>query len=297
VVVSWSSWPRQEGRRFVVTGASGGLGLAATEQLVAFGAHVVMAVRDVAKGEAARRGLRPGLTGSTEVRRLDVADLASVREFAETVDAVDVLVNNAGVMAVPFARSPDGFELQLATNHLGHFALTNLLLPRLTDRVVVVSSNAHRRGRLDLDDLDWQRRGYRPAAAYAASKLANLQFLGELHRRLCALDSPLRAVGAHPGSTATGITGHTGSGLMTRVGAFGHALTGMPAWRGALTIVHAAVADVPGNAFVGPSGPAQLHGWPTLVGRSADAADAAAARALWERSEELTGVTFPLSRP
>ena len=151
----------------MVTGASSGLGLATAELLVALGAHVVLAVRDPARGEAAVRAFRPGLRGTTEVRRLDVADLSSVRAFAAATGAVDVLVANAGVMAVPFARSVDGHELQLATNHLGHFALALLLLPRLGDRVVVVSSSAHRRARLDLDDLDWQRRGYRPAAAYA----------------------------------------------------------------------------------------------------------------------------------
>lgn len=292
----WADWPRQAGRTIVVTGASGGLGLAATEILVGFGAHVVMAVRDVEKGERARQSLRPGLAGTCEVRRLDVADLSSVRSFAATVDDVDVLVNNAGIMAVPFSRSPDGVELQFATNHLGHFALTNLLLPVLRDRVVVVSSTTHRRGDLDLEDLDWERRGYRPAGAYAASKLANLLFLGELHRRLTASGSPVLAIGAHPGSTATGITGHTGRGLLTRIGSFGHALTGMPAWRGAVVLVHAALADLPGNAYVGPSGRGQLHGWPALVDRSPAARDAFAARALWSRSEELTGVGFPLSR-
>src|SRR5690606_36888279 len=148
----------------------------------------------------------------------------SVRAFAEQVERLDVLVNNAGIVAVPFSTSPDGVEIHFATNHLGHFALTNLLLPRLTDRVVVIGSQAHRRGRLDLDDLGWQRRRYRPFAAYAASKLANLLFLAELQRRLTAAGSTLRAVGAHPGSTATAITGSTGSSLKTWVGAVGHRL-------------------------------------------------------------------------
>jgi NAD(P)-dependent dehydrogenase (short-subunit alcohol dehydrogenase family) len=292
---AWARLPRQDGRVVVVTGASGGLGLATAELLVALGAHVVLAVRDPARGEAAVRTFRPGLRGSTEVRRLDVADLSSVRAFAAATGAVDVLVANAGVMAVPFARSVDGHELQLATNHLGHFALALLLLPRLGDRVVVVSSSAHRRARLDLDDLDWQRRGYRPAAAYATSKLANLLFLAELQRRLTAAGSQLRATGAHPGSTATGITGHTGSGALTRVGALGHRLTGMPPWRGALTTVHAAVLDLPGNTYLGPSGRLLgMHGWPVPVGRSAAAGDPDLAKALWARSEELTAVTWPL---
>jgi NAD(P)-dependent dehydrogenase (short-subunit alcohol dehydrogenase family) len=291
----WARLPRQDGRVVVVTGASSGLGLATTEHLVALGAHVVLAVREPARGEAAVRSLRPGLRGTTEVRRLDVSDLASVREFAAATGRVDVLVANAGVMAVPFAWSVDGHELQLATNHLGHFALSLLLMPRLGDRVVVVASSAHRRGRLDLDDLDWTRRGYRPAAAYAASKLANLLFMMELQRRLTAAGSRLRATGAHPGSTATGITGHTGSGALTRVGSFGHRLTGMPPWRGALTTVHAAVLDVPGNSYLGPSGRLLgRHGWPEPVARSAAPADPDLARELWKRSEELTGVVWPL---
>ena len=161
----WTAVPRQDGRTFVVTGATSGIGLQTARILAAFGAHVVLAVRNPAKGETVARQLR----GSTEVRRLDVSDLASVRSFAAETGPVDVLVNNAGIMAVPFARSADGFESQLATNHLGHFALTNLLLPRLTDRVVVVGSAAHRSGRIDLEDLDWEHRDYRAYPAYAQS--------------------------------------------------------------------------------------------------------------------------------
>ena len=190
----WTAVPRQDGRTVVVTGASSGIGLQTARILAAFGAHVVLAVRNPEKGEAVARELR----GSTEVRRLDVADLASVRSFAEETGPVDVLINNAGVMAVPFARTTDGFESQLATNHLGHFALTNLLLPKLTDRVVVVGSAAHKSGHIDLDDLNWERRPYRAYPAYAQSKLANLLFLAELQRRLTAHGSTLRATAAHP---------------------------------------------------------------------------------------------------
>ncbi len=285
----WTDVPRQDGRTFVVTGASSGLGLETARILAHRGARVVLAVRNIEKGEAAAAAIE----GDVEVRRLDVADLGSVRAFAADTDRVDVLVNNAGVMAVPFGHSADGFEMHLATNHLGHFALTNLLLPRLTDRAVVVGSQAHRRGELDLEDLDWNRRGYRPFAAYAASKLANLLFLGELQRRLTAAGSTLRATGAHPGSTATSITGRTGSGLKTLVGSLGHKLTGMPAWRGAQTTVYPATMDVPGNTYIGPDGPREMTGWPVSVGRSRPASDPALARALWERSEELTGVRFP----
>ena len=286
----WTDVPRQEGRTFVVTGASSGLGLETARILAHRGAHVVLAVRNPAKGEAAAATMK----GDVEVRTLDVSDLGSVRAFAAETGQVDVLVNNAGVMAVPFGTSADGVELHFATNHLGHFALTNLLLPRLTDRVVVVSSQSHRTGDLDLEDLDWKRRGYGGYAAYCASKLANLLFLAELQRRLTSSGSTLRATGAHPGSTATGITGSTGSDLKTFVGSFGHRLVGMPGWRGALTTVYAATMDLPGNSYIGPHGLREMQGWPVSVGRSRAASDPDLAKALWERSEELSGVSFPI---
>ncbi len=286
----WDAVPRQDGRRFVVTGASGGLGLETARVLAERGAEVVLAVRDPAKGAAAAARM----SGAVEVRRLDVADLSSVRAFASGLGPVDVLVNNAGVLAVPHALTVDGFETHLATNHLGHFALANLLLPQLRDRVVVVTSDAHRAADLDLDDLSWERRDYRPFAAYASSKLANLLFMAELQRRLTAAGSPLRATAAHPGSTATAITANTGSRAKTWVGSWGHRLVGMPTWKGALTTLYAATMDVPGNTFIGPGGRLEMSGWPTGVGRSQDACDPELARGLWERSEGLTGVRFPL---
>lgn len=286
----WDAVPDQHGRRFVVTGASGGLGRETARVLAARGAEVVLAVRDVRKGER----VASELPGAVEVRRLDVADLSSVRAFAADIGPVDVLVNNAGVLAVPYRLTADGFETHLATNHLGHFVLTNLMLPRLRDRVVVVSSHSHRAGVVDLDDLNWERRRYQTYAAYAASKLANLLFLAELQRRLTAAGSELRAVGAHPGSTATAITGNTGSAVKTWVGGWGHRLAGMPVWKGALTTLYAATVDVPGNTFVGPDGLLEMRGWPTAVGRSRDAIDPDLAGGLWRRSEELTGSRFPL---
>ena len=289
-VERWDSVPRQDGRRFVVTGASSGLGLETARVLARQGAEVVLAVRDVRKGEAAAGPM----AGQVEVQRLDVADLGSVRDFAGRVGPVDVLINNAGVLAVPYALTADGFETHLATNHLGHFALANLMLPAIADRVVVVSSRAAGSGSLDLDDLDWQRRDYQPFAAYAASKLAGLLFLGELQRRLTAAGSTVRATGAHPGSTATAITSATGSRWKTWVGSWGHRLAGMSVERGALTTLYAATMDIPGNSFIGPDGLAEMRGWPTAVGRSRAALDPALARGLWERSEELTGVRFPL---
>jgi NAD(P)-dependent dehydrogenase (short-subunit alcohol dehydrogenase family) len=286
----WTAVPRQDGRTVVVTGASSGIGLQAARILAGFGAHVVLAVRNPEKGEAVARELR----GSTEVRRLDVADLASVRAFAEGSGPVDVLVNNAGIMAVPFARTTDGFESQLATNHLGHFALTNLLLPKLTDRVVVVASAAHRSGRIDLDDLNWERRRYRAYPAYAQSKLANLLFLAELQRRFTAHGSTLRATGAHPGYTSTALQGGTGNRAFTWISDLGNSLVGMPAWQGALTTVYAATMDLAGNSYVGPHAPGEMLGWPTLVGRSPSASDPELGKALWSRSEALTGTSFPL---
>ena len=184
----WKQVPPQPGRTFVVTGASSGVGLATADALARAGAHVVMAVRNRAKGEEAAATIHPANGGSVEVGIVDVADLDSVRSFAGTVGEIDVLINNAGVLAVPFALTPEGVETHFATNHLGHFALTNLLLPRIRDRVVVVASASHKHGDLQLDDLDWSRRGYKAYAAYAASKLANLQFLTELNRPL--LDNP-----------------------------------------------------------------------------------------------------------
>ena len=290
----WTAVPPQHGRRFVVTGASSGIGLETARRLVAAGAHVVLAVRNPQKGESVAAPMRASLTGSVEVRRLDVADLSSVRAFAAEVGPVDVLVNNAGVLGIPFARTVDGFETQLATNHLGHFALTNLLLPRLTDRVVVVASQSHRAGELDLTDLDWARRGYRPYAAYATSKQANLLFLGELQRRLTAEGSTIRATAAHPGYTATAIQSGTGNAAFTWLSGIGNRLLGMPAWRGALPTLYAATMDLPGNSYVGPHRFRELNGWPTLVGRSRDAGDPDLARKLWAVSESLTGVAFPL---
>ncbi len=284
----WDAVPPQDGRRIVITGASAGLGLETARVLAERGAEVVMAVRNPAKGEAAAAQIK----GSVDVRRLDVADLSSVREFAAGIGPVDVLINNAGVLAVPYALTADGFETHLATNHLGHYVLTNLMLAQLRDRVVVISSDAHRAADLDLSDLNWERRTYKPFKAYGSSKLANLLFLAELQRRLTASGSTLRAVGSHPGSTATSITGNTGNAFKTWVGSWGHKLAGMPVWKGALTTLYAATMDVPGNTFIGPDGFKEFKGWPTAVGRSRDATDPELAHDLWVASEKLTGIAF-----
>ncbi|MEO9175442.1 MAG: SDR family NAD(P)-dependent oxidoreductase [Gaiellales bacterium] len=198
-------------RRIVITGASSGLGAETARVLAEAGAHVVLAVRDTARGAR----VAEQIDGSTEVRALDLADLASVRAFATGLGGeLDVLINNAGIMAVPLGRTRDGFELQIGTNHLGHFALTALLLPQITDRVVTVSSGIAGLGRIDLDDLNWERRRYGAWRAYAQSKLANLLFSFELDRRLTASDSSVRALAAHPGLTATPL--RRGPGLLSR---------------------------------------------------------------------------------
>ncbi len=288
-VERWRDVASQGGRRFVVTGASSGIGLETARALAASGATVVLGVRNLDKGREAASGM----TGDVEIARLDLADLSSVHEFAEAAGQVDVLINNAGVLGLPFGRSRDGVELHLATNHLGHFALTNLLLDRLSDRVVVVGSASHRAGVIDLDDLGWEHRPYRPYAAYCASKLANLLFLAELQRRLTAAGSRLRATGAHPGTTSTHITASSGSRAKQVVGRYGHRLVGMPPWRGALPTLYAATMDVPGNTYLGPHRLREMHGWPTAVGRSDKALDPDLAKALWTESERLSGVAFP----
>jgi len=286
----WVSVPPQDGRRFVVTGANSGIGFAAAQILVSRGAHVILAVRSPERGAAAAETIRSrGWRGRVDVRRLDVSSLGSVREFADGTDGIDVLVNNAGVMGLPYETSHDGHELHLATNHLGHFELTRLLEGRLADRVVTISSLSHRGGELDLDDLHWERRGYHAYRAYAASKLANLLFTLEHQRRLTATGSTLRSLAAHPGYASTGIQSGTGNPWFNTLGDLGNALVGMPAWQGALPTVYAATMDLPGNSYVGPGGFRELFGWPVLVGRSAEASDPDLAARLWRRSEELVG--------
>jgi len=281
--------PSFAGRVVVVTGANSGLGLICTRELSRAGAHVVLAVRDTDRGEQAAATI----AGSTEVRRLDLADLASVNAFADAWrGSLDVLVNNAGVMAVPERRTKDGFEMQIGTNHLGHFALTNRLLAQITDRVVTVSSTAHRTGSIRLDDLNWQRGDYGRWTAYGQSKLANLLFTLELQRRLDESGSSVRALAAHPGYAATNLQGHTGSGLQHRFMSITNRLLAQSDEMGALPTLYAASQDLPGASYVGPDRFQEQRGHPALAKRSAAAQDAETARRLWQLSEELTGVTF-----
>jgi NAD(P)-dependent dehydrogenase (short-subunit alcohol dehydrogenase family) len=266
----------------VVTGASSGLGLQTTRTLAGAGAHVVLAVRNLEKGNAASEQI----SGDTEVRSLDLADLASVRTFAENwTGPLDVLINNAGIMAVPEGRTVDGFELQMGTNHLGPFLLTTFLLRSITDRVVTVTSQLHARAKIDLEDLNWERRKYDPMRAYSDSKLANILFTVELERRLSKADSRVRAVAAHPGIRTN---------LAKTAGGASAAFDQYLGWlfndveRGALPILYAATQDVPGGRYIGPNGLGHLRGYPEIHQPSKAARDPVMARRLWELSARFT---------
>jgi len=285
-----SDIPDQTGRTFIVTGANSGLGKATAAELSAHGATVILACRNVAKGEEAAAQM----SGDVEVRSLDLADLGAVRRFADGVDKVDVLVNNAGVMALPKRATADGFEMQFGTNHLGHFALTGLLLPKLTSRVVTLSSGAHRAGKIVLDDLNWENRRYSRWGSYGQSKLANLMFAYELQRRLTAAGSPLLSLAAHPGYAATELQTKTES-FQDRIMKIGNRLLAQSAEMGALpTLFAATVPDVAGGAFYGPDGIAQQRGYPHRVSSTKASMDEQVAKELFDISEKLTGVTFTL---
>ena len=299
-----SDIPNCTGKVAVVTGANSGLGLVVATELCRRGAHVVLGCRDTTRGEQALAQVRGSAGGSAELVRLDLAELASVRAAAEEVEErhlrVDLLVNNAGVMALPQRSTADGFEMQLGTNHLGHFALTGLLLPALlrspSPRVVTVTSALHRRGRLDRADL-MGAADYRPWTAYAQSKLANLLFAFELQRRCDAAGVRLLSVAAHPGYAATNLqqAGARMSGDRLRALGAGllNAVLGQSAEKGAQSLLRAATdpAAAPADVF-GPGGPGEMRGAPRRVGASAAAYDAQDAAWLWRRSVELTGVDF-----
>ncbi|MEU0971364.1 oxidoreductase, partial [Streptomyces sp. NPDC005917] len=271
-----SDLPDLSGRTAVITGANSGIGFRAAQALAGAGAHVVFAVRDPERGRAAAAKV----SGSTEVRRLDLADLASVRAFADGWQGpIDLLINNAGVMMLPERRTEDGFEMQFGTNHLGHFALTNLLLPHVTDRVVTLASNAHRMGdrRINFDDVNLTH-GYNPTRAYAQSKLANLLFTLELQRRLTEAGSPVRALSAHPGWAATNLQSHSANPVVRLVMGLGNVLVAQDDKGGALPTLYAATQDLPGASYTGPGGLGEWRGAPTLVGRDRAASAPAAAR-------------------
>ena len=295
------SIPDQSGRLAVVTGANSGLGLVTARELARKGAHVVLACRNTAKGDEAAGSIAREVPGAqVEVAALDLGSLDSVRAFATTFggqhDGLDLLINNAGVMAPPRSTTADGFELQFGTNHLGHFALTGLLLPKLEGRegarVVTLSSGAHRIGKINFDDLQ-RERGYNRWRAYGQSKLANLMFALELDRRLRAAGSGVTSVAAHPGYAATNLQSAAAPTPDRLVMAVSNRLLAQSAEMGTLPQLYAATyPGLAGGTFVGPDGFAEQRGYPHPVSPNAAARDTAVARRLWDVSEELTGVTI-----
>jgi len=298
--------PVQRGRTAVVTGANTGLGFETARVLATCGAQVVLACRNLGQAkEAAARILssrpHPAPPADVQAVRLDLASLASVREAAEEIGSaygpVDLLINNAGVMMTPYRRTDDGFELQLGVNHLGHFALTGLLLGQMLgragSRVITVSSNGHKSGRIDFDDLQSQRR-YRRMAAYYQSKLANLMFTYELQRRLAGAQAQTQALAAHPGKARTELTRYLPGWLRLEDLVIEQPL-GQSAAMGALATLRAAADPAArGGEYYGPGGRGELKGYPRLVASTERARDVEAQQRLWQESERLTGVSYPV---
>ena len=299
--------PDLSGKTIVVTGGNSGIGYEAALAFARKRADVVLACRDLGKARKAADRIVAQASGATvEVMELDLSSLASVRGFADAFrlkrPTLHVLCNNAGVMAIPYRQTADGFEMQFGTNHLGHFALTGLLLDKLlaTDgaRVVNVSSGAHRMGNIRFDDLQWKN-GYRKWIAYGQSKLANLLFTFELQRKVDAAGKKLLSVACHPGYAATNLQAAgprmMGSAMLESFFSLGNSVFAQSAAMGALPTEYAAVApDVRGGDYIGPDGLFEMRGHPVKVGCSAAAKDTAAAARLWQVSEQLTGVSFKL---
>ncbi|MGE2717303.1 SDR family NAD(P)-dependent oxidoreductase [Mycolicibacterium litorale] len=294
--------PDQEGRIAVITGANTGIGYEAAAVLAGKGAHVVLAVRNTEKGRAAAERIRASAPhADVTVRELDLTSLDSIRAASDELRAdyprIDLLINNAGVMMTPKDTTKDGFELQLGTNHLGHFALTGQLLDNLLpvegSRVVTVSSNAHKWGRVNFDDLQSER-GYNRINAYGQSKLANLLFTYELDRRLSAKGAPTIAVAAHPGTSSTELTRNLWPVARRPVELVWGLISQTPNM-GALPTLRAATdPEVRGGQYFGPGGVGEQRGHPKRVESNRSSHDQAVARRLWTVSEELTGVTFPV---
>jgi NAD(P)-dependent dehydrogenase (short-subunit alcohol dehydrogenase family) len=268
--------------RIIITGANSGVGRATAAALAADGHDVVVACRNTVKGKDAAAAM----SGSVEVRELDLADLASVRRFCESVDQVDVLINNAGVFAQPLTRTADGFESHVGTNHLGHFALTCLMGERIRHRIVVVTSGTHALARLDTDDLNWHRRRYNKWSAYAQSKLANMLFAQELVRRGHS------AIAVDPGFVDSGITRGMRGGLGWIYEVFFSKIAQSPQ-QGARCALQAVTGGWPAGAYLAPRGVLQLWGQPHNAKLSARAMDPVAAKRLWDISVELTGCDWP----
>ena len=289
--------PEQTGRTALVTGANTGIGFETARMLAQKGAHVLLACRDPQRGEAAAQRIRAlGISGRVDCTALDLSDLESVAACVRALKVshthIDLLINNAGIMATPFGRTKQGFEMQLGVNHLGHFALTQRLLPLLeaaaSPRVVVLSSLMHHFGQVDLADLNWERRTYAPQPAYHASKLANLMFMLELHRRLTAAGSKVSVLGAHPGVTRTELTRSMNIVVRTI-----NPLFASPTENGALPSVRAATdPGARGGTYWGPSHLWETRGPPDVARIATRATDGAAAQRLFQESEKLTGLAF-----
>jgi NAD(P)-dependent dehydrogenase (short-subunit alcohol dehydrogenase family) len=292
--------PDQTGKVAVVTGANSGLGRIGALELTRHGAQVIIASRSTDKGEAAAGEIIAAVGGLEPiVRRLDLGNLDSVRDFADgfTGQRIDLLINNAGLMMTPYGTTSDGFETQFGTNHLGHFALTGLLLEMLerapAARIVTVSSNEHKGGSLNFDDLQ-SAQGYSARGAYQQSKLANAIFAIELDRRLRASGSPAISVFAHPGYAATNLQSTGPTGVMKHIMKVTNAVIAQAPERGALPTLYAATAPgVEGGEYYGPDGPGEMRGLPKRVKATSTAYDAELGARLWQVSEQLTGVEYP----
>ncbi len=317
---SWSpeQIPDQSGRTAIVTGANSGIGLVTALELARHGATVVVACRDTSKGDAAVAQMRSDLGAQGEaaafhVRPLDLASLDSVRSFASDAtsafpEGIDLLINNAGVMAPPRKETADGFELQIGTNHLGHFALTGLLFDELRkkpgSRVVTVSSNAHKMGKMNFEDLQSEH-SYKRWNAYGQSKLANLIFALDLQKRIDEAGLEMKSMAAHPGFAATNLgSAGTGTGngivnlLTTPILKVSHAVFAQDSEHGALPTLYAAVVpDLAGGSYIGPDGIGEHRGSPTIVAPRKVAHNQEVAQKLWDASVELTGVEYDFSSP
>lgn len=288
---SASDIPDSSGRTAIITGANSGIGFAAATALAAKGAHVILASRDLTRG----RDAAESIGDRAEARRLDLASLASVREFAAGIEGpVDYLINNAGAMAPSRRTTADGFELQFGVNHLGHFALTNLLLDRITTRVVTVTSSVHRSAAMPFADLQWEHRPYRPFGAYGQSKLANMLFTVQLQRLLVGAGSPVLAEAADPGYASTGFRMTSGNALTDRLLAIVTPIVGSTPAVGVLPTLLATTGSVAGGSLSAPSR-FGVRGPATVAKASPTSADPDLGRRLWEVSEQLTDTRFPLT--
>ena len=274
-----------EGKSVIVTGASSGIGMAAANTLASKGARVIAAVRNIEKA-------RKVLDKRIEIRQLDLTDLNSVKAFSTSfTENFDVLLNNAGIMAVPLGRTSQGFELQMGTNHFGHFALTGLLLKQITDRVVTVSSTAHRMGKINFADIN-SHKSYSRWLVYGQSKLSNLLFTLQLDKLIKKSDSKLRAISVHPGYSNTALQSKTGKKVQDKFMEFANKRIAQSEEQGSWPSLFAITEDVPGNSFIGPDGFGEIKGHPTYVKRSRRAQDLEVAEKLWQLSEELTGIKY-----